>query len=305
MSMEASVRSRRARRRSLAPLVLAVSVWLVWPAQSLGRALVRFVHGVPGVGRATVDVDDGTGGQAVGTVGFAQSTAWHSIRSGRFRWTLQGGGKTLASGSASVGDGAYDIVVLERQMKVWLGIYKTVAGKPGTSLVRVIHAAPELGAPELTVDGREAVRSLAYRQATPYVSLPPGAHTLGAMRPGDSTPLVSGAQMSVRPGKAYSAIVVGTRGQRVRVVSLVDRGAPLVRRSSSATPVSTHASGPSGSVTVRAGDSLWAIARQLVGPHASNGAIERQLVAIWNLNQGRIGTGDPNLIFPGTQLKLP
>ena len=58
--MEAyTVRSRGPRGRSLAPLVLTVCVWLVWPAQSFAKALVRFVHGVPGVGRATVKVDDG------------------------------------------------------------------------------------------------------------------------------------------------------------------------------------------------------------------------------------------------------
>lgn len=299
------MRSRLPRKRSLAPLVLAVCVWLVWPAESFAKALVRFVHGVPGVGRATVKLDDGAGSQDVGTIGFAQSTAWHSIRSGRFRWTLEGAGKQLAAGRATVGNGAYDIVVLERQMKVWLGIYKARAGKPGTSLVRVIHGAPELGAPELTVDGKEAVKSLGYRQATPYVPLSAGTHTLGAMRPGSSTPLVS-AQMSATAGSAYSAIVLGTRGQRVRVVSLVDRGAPLTRTGGAkATPVSTHTSGAPGTVVIHPGDSLWAIARRLVGPRASNGAVETKLVAIWNLNAGRIGTGDPNLIFPGTRLRLP
>ena len=107
-------------------------------------------------------------------------------------------------------------------------------------------------------------------------------------------------------GKAYSAIVLGTRGERVRLVSLLDRGAPLSRRpASKAKTVGTGTSGHSQIVVVRPGDSLWAIARRLVGPQASNAAVERKLFTIWNLNQGRIGTGDPNLIFPGTPLKLP
>jgi hypothetical protein len=299
------VRSRGPSKRSLAPFVLAVCAWLVWPAQSFATALVRFVHGVPGVGRATVDVDDGTHAQDVGTIGFGESTAWHSIRSGRFRWSLKAGVKQLASGSATVDNGAYDIVVLERAMKVWLGIYKAKGGKAGTSLVRVIHGAPELGAPELTADGKEVVKSLAYRQATPYLALSPGPHALEAMRPGDSTPVVT-AHMSVMSGKAYSAVVLGTRGQRVRLVSLVDRGAPLARRpASKATPAGTRTSAHSQTVVVRPGDSLWLIARRLVGSRASNAAVARKLVAIWNLNEGRIGTGDPNLIFPGTPLKLP
>jgi hypothetical protein len=288
-------------------LVLGVCVWLVWPAQSFAKALVRFVHGVPGVGRATVKVDDGSGSMTVGTVSFAQSTAWHGVRSGRFHWALESGDKQLAAGSATVGNGAYDIVVLEREMKVWLGIYRSRGGRPGTSLVRVIHGAPELGAPELMVDGKVAVKSLGYRQATPYVALAPGTHTLGAMRPRDSTPIVGDVHMSVMAGKAYSAIVLGTRGQRVRVVSLVDRGAPLTRKKggATATTVSTHPSGENRTMVIRPGDSLWAIAQRIVGPRASATAVESKLVAIWNLNASRIGTGDPNLIFPGTRLRLP
>jgi len=296
------VRFLYVRRRSLAPLVLGVCMWLVWPAQSLARALVRFVHGVPGVGRATVQVDDGTGLTDVGSIAFAQSTRWHSIRSGRFRWTLENGGKTLASGDVTVGNGAYDILVLERNMKVWLGVYKAQGGKPGTSLVRVIHGAPELGSPSLSVDGKSVVKSLAYRQATPYLPLPAGSHSLSAMRPGDAAPLVSVVHMTVMPGKAYSAVVLGTRGQEVRVVTLVDRGAPLVRTPARKAGPSTQTS--PGSVMVKPGDSLWSIAARLLGPEATDAAIETKLVAIWDMNAARIGTGDPNLIFPGTRLRL-
>ena len=290
-------------KRSLAPLALGLAFWLLWPAQALARALVRFIHGVPGVGTATVDVD----GHAIGSIGFAQSTRWHSVRSGSFAWTLTSAGRTLARGTSTVGHGAYDIVVLDQGSKVGLGIYQAQAGQAGTALVRVIHGAPELGSPELMVDGREAVRSLGYRQATPYVKLPAGTHSLGAMRPGDSAALVSAPDVHLSAGVSYSAIVLGTRGQRVRVVELVDRGGPLTRR---ATPVaaghsraSSQSSG--GAVTVRAGDSLWAIARRLVGSTASDAAVEHKLQALWTLNARRIGTGDPNLIFPGTHLQLP
>jgi len=297
------VRINYLHKRSLAPLALGLAVWLLWPAQALARALVRFIHGAPGVGTATVAVD----GHAVGSIGFAQSTRWHSIRSGSFAWTVTGAGKTLAQGTSTVGDGAFDIVVLERGSRVVLGIYQAQAGHAGTALVRLIHGAPELGSPELMVDGREAVKRLAYRQATPYVKLPAGTHSLGAMRPGDSAALVSAPHVHLSAGVSYSAIVLGTRGQRVRVVELVDRGGPLARRPA---PVTGHRSGASagsraGAMTVRAGDSLWAIARRLVGPSASNATVEHKVAAIWALNARRIGTGDPNLIFPGTALRLP
>jgi Domain of unknown function (DUF4397)/LysM domain len=288
-------------KRSLAPLAVGLGVWFLWPAQALARALIRVIHGVPGVGTAAVDVD----GQTLGSIGFGQYTHWHSIRSGSFTWKLAGGGKTLAQGTSTVGNGAYDIVVLEKGTKVVFGIYKAQAGEPGTALVRVIHGAPEFGSPELTIDGKEAVKSLSYLQATPYVKLPAGTHSLAAMRPGDSTPLVSVPDVHLSSGVSYSAVVLGTRGQRVRVVELVDRGGPLTRH---AEPVALHsraAGAGAGDVVVHPGDSLWAIARRLVGPSASNEAVEHKLVAIWDLNTAAIGTGDPNLIFPGTRLRLP
>jgi Domain of unknown function (DUF4397)/LysM domain len=288
-------------RRSLAPLMVGLGAWLLWPAHAFG-ALIRFIHGVPGAGTATVDVD----GQSLGSIGFAQHTAWHSVRSGTFTWTLSGGGKTLAHGTNTVGNGAYDIVVLEKGMKVVLGVYQAQAGKPGTSLVRVIHGAPEFGSPELEIDGKEAVKSLSYLQATPYVSLAPGTHSLSAMRPGDTVPLVSVPDVHLSAGVSYSAVVLGTRGQRVRVVELTDRGAPVSRPAAHSVATSPRSSGSGTAiVVVHPGDSLWAIARRQVGPAASNGAVQREVVEIWDLNVGRIGTGDPNLIFPGTRLHMP
>ncbi len=288
--------------RSLAPLIVGLCVWLLWPAQALAKALLRFIHGVPGVGSVTVAVNTGSGDEDQGVIGFGQSTQWHSIRSGRFHWNLSGAGKTLAQGTTTVGNGSYDLVLLERRMKVFVAVYEARGGRAGASLVRVIHGAPELGSPQLDVDGKEAVKSLSYTQATPYVSLTPGTHHLSAMRPGDATPLVSGVTMHLLAGDAYSAFVLGTRGEMVKVVTLMDRGAPLIRRVSARvarSPAST------GRVVVEHGDSLWTIARKALGPGASDEAVWQEVVSIWDRNESRIGTGDPNLIFAGTVLDVP
>ena len=308
MSMEAlQVRTHTTVRRSLASLVLALVVVVVLPAMALGKALVRFIHAVPGAGAATIAVNTGQGNVKLGSVSFAQVSPWRSIRSGSFRWTLTGGGKVLASGTSTVGDGAYDIVVLDTPSGsgVQLGVYRAQGGRPGTSLVRVIHAAPELGTPMVHVGSHVADRMLSYRSATPYVSVAPGVDSVRAMKPslmkpGDPT-LVNVRGVHFSPGVAYSAIVVGSRGQMVRVVTVVDRGAPLTRP---AHPATTGSRAPStaGSVVVRPGDSLWSIARSQL-PSGANGAeIERKLVEIWDRNAVRIGTGDPNLIFAGQRL---
>jgi LysM repeat protein len=302
--------------RSLAPLVLGLCICLLWSGQALAAALVRFIHAVPGVGTATVDVNSGNGEQDVGSIGFGQVTPFKSLRAGSFRWSLKGGGKVLATGTSTVGNGVYDIVILEKPSGsgVELGVYKAAGAKAGTSLVRVIHAVPELGSPMFMLDMHAVANRLPYVHATPYYSIMPGVYSLSAMKPsemkaGDPT-LVDVKGVHFASGVAYTAIAVGSRGQRVRVVTVVDRGAPLTRAVSLTKvvkPASMNNSpmSNSGSVVVRPGDSLWSIARRIAGPSASNDQVEKKLVAVWDMNAKRIGTGDPNLIFPGQRLMLP
>jgi LysM domain len=58
------------------------------------------------------------------------------------------------------------------------------------------------------------------------------------------------------------------------------------------------------SYRVRAGDSLWSIARRLLGGAASDAQLAREVARLWRLNEDRIGTGDPDLLFVGTVLRL-
>jgi len=310
------MRTQFSSTRSLALLVLGLGICLLWPAQSFAKALVRFIHAVPGVGTATVDVNSGSGQQDFGSIGFGQVTPYKSLRSGSFRWTLEGGGKVLASGTSTVGNGVYDIVILDKPSEsgVELGVYKAASGMPGTSMVRVVHAVPELGSPMFMLDAQTMANRLPYMDATRYYSIKPGIHSISAMKPFEMAPgdptLVDLKGFHFRPGVAYSAIVVGSRGQMVRVVTVVDRGAPLTHPVSlvkvvKTKPMSDSSMSSSGSVVVRPGDSLWSIARRLVAPSATNEEVEAKLVAVWDMNAKRIGTGDPNLIFPGQRLMLP
>jgi LysM repeat protein len=87
--------------------------------------------------------------------------------------------------------------------------------------------------------------------------------------------------------------------------------APAAATSSGAAtvPVSQPSSAPPGEIdgdtyTVRPGDSLWSIARRLLGPDASAGRIAREVNRLWELNRERIATGDPDLLMVGTKLRL-
>ena len=55
---------------------------------------------------------------------------------------------------------------------------------------------------------------------------------------------------------------------------------------------------------VEPGQSLWVIAQGVVGRPASIGEIAFEVGRLWRLNAVRIGTGNPDLIFAGQELRL-
>jgi nucleoid-associated protein YgaU len=55
---------------------------------------------------------------------------------------------------------------------------------------------------------------------------------------------------------------------------------------------------------VHAGESLWSIASDTLGPGASPARIAREVHRLWQLNHEQIGTGRPDLLMIGTTLKL-
>jgi outer membrane biosynthesis protein TonB len=58
------------------------------------------------------------------------------------------------------------------------------------------------------------------------------------------------------------------------------------------------------SYVVRPGDCLWHIAAALLPAGADTAEIEAEVARLWRLNEDRIGTGDPSLIYAGTTLRL-
>ena len=52
------------------------------------------------------------------------------------------------------------------------------------------------------------------------------------------------------------------------------------------------------------GESLWAIASDLLGRDAGAARIAREVHRLWELNKERIATGDPDLVMIGTRLLL-
>jgi nucleoid-associated protein YgaU len=63
-------------------------------------------------------------------------------------------------------------------------------------------------------------------------------------------------------------------------------------------------SGGGSTHVVEPGQSLWAIAQGVLGRPAGIARIAFEVGRLWRLNAARIGTGDPDLIFAGQELRL-
>lgn len=55
---------------------------------------------------------------------------------------------------------------------------------------------------------------------------------------------------------------------------------------------------------VRAGECLWSIAEALLPAGAGTAEIAAEVQRLWRLNASRIGTGNPSLVYAGTELAL-
>ena len=55
---------------------------------------------------------------------------------------------------------------------------------------------------------------------------------------------------------------------------------------------------------VQPGESLWSIAKKLLGPTATTAQLAREVDRLWELNKDRIGTGSPDLLIVGAKLRL-
>jgi hypothetical protein len=75
-----------------------------------------------------------------------------------------------------------------------------------------------------------------------------------------------------------------------------DNGGNGKGNSGSGSDASTHVVVP--------GQSLWVIAQGVLGEPAGIARIAFEVQRLWQLNAARIGTGNPDLIFPGQELRL-
>jgi hypothetical protein len=161
------------------------------------------------------------------------------------------------------------------------------APEPNTSPPEVISSAPAENAP--APDDNEASESprahehdgKQNRPAPSHAVAPPVVSTPPAPQPQPVAPVTyasappASATTNAEPAATISSVRHERRARRDDRVHVVQRN-----------------------------ESLWSIAKDVLGDDASPARIAREVNRLWELNGSRIGTGDPDLLMAGTKLVL-
>jgi hypothetical protein len=219
--------SRHNGRELTIGLCLALVMLVAGPAASaLATAKVRLVNARPGSGSIGLKVTVGTAAPpTVEQASFGQVTPYAKVGPGTAQIALTGLPTALqgsAQASERFADGArYTVVALAKGAKGYaLKVYRDGNAKAGTARLRVLHAAPELGAPNVRLGQRPIAEAVRFASATPYLSFPPGSYTLAVQRPGDGT--IFQDRVALTAGVATTVVIAGTGGARERLIVATD-----------------------------------------------------------------------------------
>jgi hypothetical protein len=221
--------SRHNGSRFVIGLSLAILMLVGGPAASaLATAKVRLVNARPGGQAVSLKIIQGTAAPPeFGDAAYGQVTPYVKVPPGSASITISGlsssTGGAKAQTTEQLEDGhSYTAVALASGAKAFeIKIYRDARAHGGKARLRVIHAAPELGSPNVRLGQRTIAEKLAFKEATPYLSIAPGSYALSVVRPG-STSAVFTKQVSLSAGTATTAIIAGSGGAPAMEITATD-----------------------------------------------------------------------------------
>ena len=185
------------------------------------------MQAVPGSGTAQLHAKSGDRDRQVGgPVGFGEVGGYANVRAGRVTLELsRPGGGSLATVTQRLRNGARYTVVALGSGSEKLQVLPDGRGNPGAARLRVVHAAPELGAVEVRLGDTPVARLARFEDVADYTSVDPGAYAVRVTRPGDGSTLAARGGVPLTAGTASTAFVMGSAGEPLVVAVAADRSA--------------------------------------------------------------------------------
>lgn len=195
-------------------------------------ALVRVLHASPNVPAVTVYVN---GQPAVQRLGALKATGYLSLDPGTYDVAVALAGKPVSEAvlktKLTLSDKtrytalARGLLKGKGAQKLELAAQVDLTRAPaGNSALRVWHLSPDAPRVDVWVNGKKAISRLAYKRATPYLTLSPGTYNVEVRVAGTKTTVFKG-KVTTAADKAYSATALGSvakNGLKFRVSVLAD-----------------------------------------------------------------------------------
>jgi Domain of unknown function (DUF4397) len=220
--------SRHSAAKFTMGLFLALVMLVGGPAASAFAVVkVRLVNARAGSHPIGLKVTVGRAAPpSIGPAAYGQVTPYASVSAGSAQISLSGLRSSDGSPkqvTQSLADGGhYTAVAVAKGSKGFaLKVYRDGHARKGTARVRIIHAAPELGSPDIKLGQRTVAEKVAFKEATPYLSEAPGSYAVAVVKPGGSTPIFQ-KQVALSAGVATTAILAGSGGARERLITATD-----------------------------------------------------------------------------------
>ena len=287
-------------------MVPAATVLLPTPG-ALADAEIRFLQATPGAEPASLTIISGDTTFRTKPTGFGTFSTRVAVPAGSvdLRHSAPGTRRPAMVRMTLENHRRYTVVAAGEPERPSLELRADGSAQKGQARVRVAHFAPELGAPDLFVDGERVVQRFAYLDTTPYLALAPGRHELAAKRPNADSTLVS-TQVRLRSGTTSTVYVLGSGGQATKALVASDAASPTTSTTGghSSSRSANRTGGGANARVVRPGDTLWGIARDRLGADASETDVYYEVQRLWKLNGAHIPSGDPDVILPGQRINL-
>ena len=209
--------SRRRQARVLVGLIATVMLVTVPAATAWADARVRVVNASGGSDGVSVVVDVGGNKTPIGnSVPFGQASEFVSTPAGQAQFSVQGG---KGSASETLTDGAsYTVIALPKDA---LQVLENGKARARVSRLRVVHAAPELGEPDIRIGKRTIAQGVAFKTATKYLTFDPGAYELAVTKPNGGATVFS-KQISLSAGSAMTVVIAGSGGSAAQAIAVDD-----------------------------------------------------------------------------------
>jgi hypothetical protein len=213
----------RRRTASFLGLALATLMLVALPAASASAsAELRLVNARGGSDPVSLQVAVAGTTVMTGAAAFGDSSDPITVATGDAVLSLTGG-KGSASVDKPLAEGArYTVVALPKGSAGFdLKVLRDGTAAPKDAKVRVVHAAPELGKPDIRLGDRTIAQGVEFRSDTGYLKVDPGASKLAVTRPTGGAPVLQ-KRVPLAAGTATTVILAGSGGSEARLIAVND-----------------------------------------------------------------------------------